>query len=180
MTETVLDALAARPSLWIAVAVVATAAVLALALRLRKPRVLVGPVWVTDGDGVRVRGRKVRIAGIDAPEWDQRAQDADGNWFAHGAQVKRALIDKIGGTRVRVDVEEWDRFGRAVGTVYTLDGRDIGEWLVREGHAHAARDDRYREVEQEARDASRGMWSHRRNIDPQAWRHVARRKRKRK
>ena len=36
----------------------------------------------------------------------------DGYWFAHGKRVKSALIRKIGGRRVRVEVEEYDRFGR--------------------------------------------------------------------
>ena len=97
------------------------------------------------------------------------AKHRDGYWFAHGKRVKSALIQEIGGRRVRVAIEEYDKYGRAVGTV-TSDGRDIGEWLVREGHAIAAYSDRYTHVEREARDAGRGMWGHAVNIDPRAWR----------
>ena len=132
--------------------------------------VLVGKAWVIDGDGIRVSGQVVRFAGLDAPEYDQVAKHRDGYWFGHGRRVKRALIRKIGGQQVCVQVEAWDKFGRAVGIV-TCDGRDVGEWLVREGHAIAAYGDRYKSVERQARRDGRGMWSHAVNIDPRRWRH---------
>ena len=43
--------------------------------------------------------------------------------------------------------------------------------MVREGHAIAAYSDRYMRVEQEAREAKRGMWGHAHNFDPRAHRH---------
>lgn len=139
-------------------------------------RTIAGKAYVTDGDGIRVAGQEVRIAGLDAPEWDQKARHRDGYWFSHGKRVKSALIREIGGKHVRVSVEGTDRFGRLLGTV-TCKGRDIGEWLVREGHAIAAYSDRYRHVEREARAAKRGMWGHAHNFDPRAHRHREPRKR---
>ena len=134
---------------------------------------LTGKAYVTDGDGIRVSGQEVRFAGLDAPEWNQPAKHRDGYWFAHGKRVKSALIREIGGKSVHVVVEDFDKFGRAVGTV-TCNGRDIGEWLVREGHAKALYSDRYRHIEKEAKRARRGMWSHAVNIDPRNWRHRSR------
>ena len=123
------------------------------------PRTLTGKAYVTDGDGIRVDRQEVRLVGLDAPEWDQKAKHRDGYWFKHGKRVKSALIQEIGGRHVRVSVEGVDKFGRLLGTV-TYKGRDIGEWLVREGHAIAAYSDRYMHVEREAREEERGMWSH--------------------
>ena len=114
--------------------------------------------------------QEVRLAGLDAPEWDQKARHRDGYWFNHGKRVKSALIQEIGGKHVHVSVESVDKFGRLLGTV-THKGRDIGEWLVREGHAIAAYSDRYMHVEREAREAKRGMWAHAHNFDPRAHRH---------
>ena len=131
---------------------------------------ITGKAYVTDGDGIRVARQEVRFAGLDAPEWDQKAKHRDGYWFNHGKRVKSALIQEIGGKHVRVSVERVDKFGRLVGTV-TCNGRDIGEWLVREGHTIAAYSDRYRHVEREARKAQRGMWAHAHNFDPRAHRH---------
>ena len=138
--------------------------------RLHRTRRLTGKAYVTDGDGIRVSGKEVRFAGLDAPEWDQVARHRDGYWFNHGKRVKSALIQRVGGKLVHVTVEDYDKFGRAVGTV-TCDGEDIGEWLVREGHARALYSERYKQVELDARSAGRGMWGHAVNIDPRAWRH---------
>ncbi len=120
--------------------------------------------------GYAVSGQEVRFAGLDAPEWNQPAKHGASYRFAHGKHVKSALIREIGGKYVRGTVEDYDKFGRAVGIV-TCNGRDIGEWLVGEGHAIAAYSDRYKRVEREARRAGRGLWSHKVNIDPRNWRH---------
>ena len=139
--------------------------------RGRRPTgTIAGKAYVTDGDGIRVSGEEIRFAGLDAPEWDQMAKHRDGYWFGHGKRVKSALIREIGGKYVHVKIEDYDKYGRAVGTV-TRNGKDVGEWLVREGHAIAAYSDRYKHIEREARSARRGMWTHAVNIDPRAWRH---------
>ncbi len=129
-----------------------------------------GRARVTDGDGILVSGQEIRFVGLDAPEWDQVAKDREGRWFNHGGRVKRALAQRVGGRSVHVKIEGYDDYGRALGIV-TCNGQDVGEWLVREGHAIAAYSDRYKHVEQEARRARRGMWDHEANIDPRAWRH---------
>jgi len=64
--------------------------------------------------------------------------------------VKSALIQRVGGKHVSVTVESVDKYGRIVGSV-TCEGRDIGEWMVREGLAIAAYHERYRQLEREAR-----------------------------
>jgi len=158
---------------WWLIALVVAIAILrqaAFRKRSRRTRTITGKAYVTDGDGIRVAKREVRIAGLDAPEWDQKAKHRDGYWFSHGKRVKSVLIQEIGGKHVRVSVEGTDKFGRLLGSV-TYEGRDIGEWLVREGHAIAAYSDRYKHVEREARQAKRGMWAHAHNFDPRAHRH---------
>ena len=142
----------------------------------KRPSTLTGKAYVTDGDGIRVAGLEIRFAGLDAPEWDQVARHREGYWYPHGRHVKSALIRKIGGKQVHVTVESYDKFGRAVGIV-TYKGKDIGEWLVHEGHARALYEDRYKHIEQEAQRAGRGMWRHLVNIDPRNWRHRKRRRR---
>ena len=130
---------------------------------------LAGKAYVIDGDTIRVSGKVIRIAGIDAPESDQVAKNGDGRWFGHGKRVKSSLIKEIGGKIVHVDVEKYDKFGRAVGSV-TCNGRNVGEWLVAEGHARALYCDRFKHIERQARMAGRGIWGHESNIDPRVWR----------
>ncbi|MYG26993.1 MAG: thermonuclease family protein [Boseongicola sp. SB0677_bin_26] len=139
--------------------------------RDRMPRVLEGVAAVTDADGLQVQGTNVRFAALDAPEFNQIAKiGEDDDWINHGLLVKNALAERIGSRPVHVEVETWDRYGRAVGTV-TQDGRDIGEWLVRQGHAVAAYGDRYREAETHAKRDARGMWGYAKSFDPRFWRH---------
>lgn len=158
----------------IALVVIALVVIVAF-LRAFTVRTLTGKAYVTDGDGIRVARQEVRIAGLDAPEWDQKAKHQDGYWFNHGQRVKSALIREIGGQHVEVSVEGVDKFGRLLGTV-TYNGKDIGAWLVREGHAIAAYSDRYKHIERAARAAKRGMWAHAHNFDPRAHRHREKRK----
>ena len=100
---------------------------------------------------------------------NRRGRLRDVYWFGHGRRVKSALIREVGVRPVHVMIEDCDRFGRMVGTV-TCDGRDVGEWLVREGDAIATYDDRYERVEREARRTKRGIWAHTVNTDPRRWR----------
>ena len=160
-------------------AILAVAVVVFLLLRGRRKRrpgsTITGKAYVTDGDGLRVSGYEIRIAGLDAPEYDQRAKHRDGYWFNQGKRIKSALIQTIGGKHVRVTVEDYDRYGRIVGAV-TCDGKDVGEWLVRNGYAIAVYSNRYEDIELEARTEGRGMWGCAIAYDPRAWRHGKRRR----
>ena len=131
--------------------------------------VITGKAYVTDGDGLRVSRQTIRIAGIDAPEHDQPATHRDGYKIEHGKRVKSALIQAVGGKRVRVSVEGHDRYDRVVGTV-TCDDKDVGEWLVHNGYAFAEYGDQYKGVEREAQRAKRGMWGYPEFWHPQDWR----------
>lgn len=135
-----------------------------------RPRTISGRASVGDGDGILVSGQRVRFVGLDVPRWGQVARGRDGYWFNHGRHVKKALERLIEGKSVHVKVEDYDAYGRAVGIV-TCNGEDVGEWLVREGHATVASGARYKHVEQEARGTRRGMWDHEVGIDPRAWQH---------
>lgn len=127
--------------------------------RLKIVSVIEGKAFVNDGDGIRLMGKRVRIADIDAPEKEQQAKLPDGRWVDEGKRVKSALIRKVGGKKVRVTVEGIDQYGRVLGMV-TLEGEDIGKWLVGKGYAVAAYSNRYVTEEATARDAGRGRWSY--------------------
>lgn len=130
---------------------------------------ITGTAYVTDGDGITVSGHTIRLAGLDAPEWDQLSKHQHGYWFNHGNLVKSALIEAIGGKYVQVRVEGVDKYGRLLGTVM-CDDKDVGAWLVGNGLAISAYGDKYRDIERQARFARRGLWAHAKVYDPAAWR----------
>ena len=125
-------------------------------------------VDIHDGDTLilladRTR-HSVRLAQIDTPERDQ-------DWGDH---ARLALVNRVSGRTVQVEVTDVDRYGRLVGQI-RLDGRDINRELVAEGHAWAYRryltDVSLLDDEQAARMARLGLWSGRDPVAPWDHRH---------
>lgn len=125
--------------------------------------------WVADGDTlqVHVHGRlmDIRLAEVDAPERDQ----------PYGWHAALALIDLVRDREVRIAPYDVDRYGRVVAYVYVGD-LDVGHELVRQGTAwfytrYAGSATLYA-VEQQARDAKRGLWAlpASERIEPWEWR----------
>ncbi|MEQ1762011.1 MAG: thermonuclease family protein [Pyrinomonadaceae bacterium] len=85
-------------------------------------------VGITDGDTITVlsdrKQIKVRIAGIDAPEFGQD----------FGRVAKKYLLDLIFNQTVRLEGSKADRNGRLIAKVL-FDGKDVGLVLVQSGYA---------------------------------------------
>jgi len=126
-------------------------------------------VEVTDGDTYDVRRSDggtatIRLHGVDAPETRQ----------PYGRAATRAARGYLQGENVRVTVEDVDRYGRIVGSI-VVGGADLGALLV--GGGHAWHYDRYapnatelRRLEQQARNAGRGLWAQTQPTPPWNWR----------
>lgn len=135
-------------------------------------------VGITDGDTVTVltparTQKKVRLAGIDAPEKKQ----------AFGEAAKRRMSELAFQRDVVVHWDKLDRFGRIVGVV-VVEGEDVGLALLRSGlawhfkrYAHEQTpSDRatYARAEDLARAAGLGLWGEHQNIPP--WQYRANRR----
>jgi len=89
---------------------------------------------VTDGDTLWVRPqhggapRQIRLDGIDAPEICQ----------PHGETARAALVGRVLGQPVQVRVRRTDDYGRALAHL-SLQGQDVGRWMVTQGHAWSYR-----------------------------------------
>jgi micrococcal nuclease len=112
---------------------------------------------VTDGDTLWVRPAsgppvQVRIQGLDAPEICQ----------AFGQQARDALAARVLHRTVRVATRARDSYQRSVGNV-SLEGQDVGAWLVAGGFAWSARyrgrSGPYAQEEAQARRARLGLWT---------------------
>ncbi len=95
---------------------------------------------------------RIRLAEIDTPESGQ----------PYGKRAKQALSQLVFGKDVRVEVQTIDRYGRTVGRPYVGDV-DVCADLVENGFAWAyrqyLRDSMLLELEKEAQDSNRGLWS---------------------
>lgn len=114
-------------------------------------------VTVTDGDGMMAAGLRMRLHGIDAPEYHQTCRDNHGKEWPCGKRAARRLRELLRCGRVEFIVHGVDMHGRLLVTCLAA-GQDVGEVLVREGLAVAYRDERYAEVEQAARRRRVGIW----------------------
>lgn len=121
---------------------------------------ITGVASVTDGDSLEIRGTRIRLHGIDAPESRQLCTRPSGQEWRCGQQAALALSDRIGRRGVSCVTRDIDRYGRTI-AVCSQDGVDLNRWMVSEGWAVAyrqfSRD--YVAVEAEARRAGRNIWS---------------------
>jgi endonuclease YncB( thermonuclease family) len=119
-----------------------------------------GQASVTDGDTIEIKGQRIRLFGIDAPEGGQTCQDSDGQEYRCGQRAALALDEEIASWTVFCDQRDVDQYGRIVAVCHAQD-KDLNAWLVREGYAVAYREfsSDYVDEEQEAREAKRGLWN---------------------
>lgn len=129
-------------------------------------------VRLVDGDTVVLRGRgvgplggeptRVRVLLVDTPEVHQEQECFGAEASARAAE----LLPDGADVRVEADRDPFDRYDRTLLHVWTEDGVNVGEQLVREGLAEVLvvpPNDRYVEdfdaAEEQARAAGRGLWT---------------------
>jgi endonuclease YncB( thermonuclease family) len=119
---------------------------------------LAGRASVIDGDTIEIRGTRIRLNGIDAPEGTQTCE-AGGRRYRCGQEAAFALADKLGARTVSCRSVGTDRYGRMIANCWLAE-ESINAWLVRSGWAVAFRrfSLEYVPDEEIARREKRGMW----------------------
>ena len=88
-------------------------------------RHVIGTAYVIDGDTITIKGVRIRLFGIDAPEIDH----------PFGQKSKWALVQLCKGQKVEAEILENDHFDRTVAKCLLPDGRDLSAELVKQGLA---------------------------------------------
>ena len=128
---------------------------------------------VYDGDTLTLQSgaeqKKIRLAGIDAPELKQ----------PFGPESRDSLKKSLLNQEVAIDTTKQDRYGRAVGKVL-LNGEDVNLKQVSAGLAWVYTDyikklsledrEQYRAAETAANDAHIGLWQDERPVAPWTYR----------
>ena len=126
-------------------------------------------VRIADGDTLTLLDahntqHKIRLHGIDTPERGQ----------PFGNAAREALEALVAGQPIEVAIQDTDRYGRTVGTVYR-NGQNANLALVRGGWAwwyerYARNDESLAQAQREAQAARRGLWQDSSPIPPWEWR----------
>jgi endonuclease YncB( thermonuclease family) len=121
---------------------------------------LIGRARVLDGDSLEISGARIRLEGIDAPEWRQTCVDPKGQMWSCGQTAAQELRSYIGGRELTCARHGVDRYNRILATCSVPDGSDVNAWIIRQGWAVASGDaGHYRSEQHEAEAAKRGIWS---------------------
>lgn len=132
-------------------------------------------IAVHDGDTLTLKvlnaEKKIRLAGIDAPELNQ----------PFGIDSRNALREAVLNREVRVEISKTDKFGRTLGLV-TLDGQDINYLQVRTGMAWVYQDYikelaneirvTYLVAEAKSKYEGLGLWKSNEALEPWIWRNL--------
>lgn len=130
-----------------------------------------GNARISDGDTITIKGTRIRLNGIDAPETDQVCIDKAENTYPCGIAARDELARLVRNMTVNCTGNETDRYGRRIMTCLVGE-TDINAAMVAAGWALAFRrySDIYVNEEQSARAKQAGLWSGA-FIAPWNWRH---------
>ena len=119
-----------------------------------------GTASVIDADTIEIRGERIRLVGVDAPESGQKCRSASAEFVRCGSIAANALDAWINRNPVTCDIEGKDRYGRALAEC-RVRGKSMQEWLVLNGYAVAYRSysTAYVPAELKARKAKAGVWA---------------------
>lgn len=113
-------------------------------------------VWVPDGDDLIIQTdeglTRVRLWGIDAPEWGQ----------PYSLEAAQYLAKLAQGKIVSIETKTKGRYGRTIGWV-TVDGKSVSQEMLRAGLAwwfqrYAPNRTDLEDIAREARKQRRGLW----------------------
>ena len=129
-------------------------------------------VKVADGDSFAIGPQKLRLDGIDAPEYRQTCKDGTGTAWECGKAARTSLDQMLHLPGLKCVAGATDQYGRMIAICSAQGIADIGSAQVLAGMAvtheyFGARD--YGDQEDAARDAKRGIWIGE-FIPPSEWR----------
>lgn len=90
------------------------------------------PVYIVDGDTIKIGSERIRLQGFDAPEMDG---SNCGNREARAALVASLELSRhLQSGKVSIKRTGYDRYGRTLANIH-LGDIDVGQIMINTGHA---------------------------------------------
>lgn len=121
-------------------------------------------IIVVDGDSLEIDGKRIRLEGIDAPEYNQECYTGNGKLYKCGLESKKYLETIINQGKVSCDEKDIDRYQRSLCICYVInksgDKLNVNEQMIRSGWAVMYRNEYsdYYSAEAEAKKKKKGIW----------------------
>ena len=133
-------------------------------------------VYVVDGDSFEIDGKRIRLLGIDSPEYKQYCYDNKHQKYDCGIKAKEYMEKLVFSHRVECKEESTDIYNRSLSVCFA-DGKNLNEEMVKAGWAltYRSEGDKYASLEQEAKAHKRGVWQGR-FMRPELYRFLTKRK----
>ena len=139
----------------LAAAILLGLALVAARLDRVETRRISGDTVVNDGDTITLTGERIRLRGIDAPEYNQTCRKS-GSTYPCGRRAREALVELAGSGRIECSGWERDRYRRLL-AVCSAGGVELNRRQVEQGWAIAYGD--YADAERSARERGAGLWA---------------------
>lgn len=119
---------------------------------------LENPVKVIDGDSLEIGSERIRLMGIDAPEYIQQCKNKKGKKYPCGITSKEHLQKLIGKNSITCKIHKKDQYERNLCTCYNKD-IDLNAEMVRSGYAITYLESPYKKEQQIAQQNKSGLWA---------------------
>lgn len=117
----------------------------------------ISPVKVIDGDSLEIGTHRIRLMGIDAPEYTQFCKDKNKKSYPCGKESLEYLQNLIKDTPVKCIIHEKDKYDRDLCTCY-VNNLNINAEMIHSGHAIVYMGEEYTLEQIKAKRAKRGIW----------------------
>lgn len=116
-------------------------------------------VKVTDGDSLVIQGRRIRLQGIDAPEYNQTCGDKEGFDYPCGKKALEFMRRLVRGKNVSCNKIATDIYKRDLSECFA-NGENLNLKMLANGWAVVYRTDnpKYIKAQNKAKKAKKGLW----------------------
>ena len=123
-------------------------------------RLIHGIAKVIDGDTIVIKGKKIRLFGIDAPEMKQICFNELNNPYPCGREAKEILERMSKNNKYYCYYSDKDKYNRIIGDCYDESKTSVNGFMVLRGYAVAYKrySNKYRRQEENAKLNKKGIW----------------------